>query len=140
MISVGLPSDTGVDQTMIARTPDEDGGSAHARTSRKRDRSSSLRDSAEGPGNADEQLEEEFRNHPAKTERRMKEAAEQYDEARSLQCECASMESTIQTLRTNEAGGIRSTDEAGGIQRITGLERITPLRRKWLRFTRMKDG
>ena len=45
----------------------------------------------------------------------MSETAEHFDEVRSLRGERATMESTIQAVRT---------DEAGCVQRTTGLERM----------------
>ena len=94
---------------------EEDEGRTRIRKSRKGEKSSSPTGSPSDPRSADQQLDDELRKAQRKAGAQMNEAAEQLDENNSLKKECASLQSAINELES---------DEAGSLQRILGLERM----------------
>ena len=121
--AVSQQSDAGIDQTAGSRASrsrapspsDEDDGRTRIRKSRKGEKSSSPRGSPSDPRNADQQLDDESRKARRKAEAQMSEAAERLDENNALKEECASLQTAVGRLES---------DEAGSLQRILNLERM----------------
>ena len=75
--------------------------------SRRGEKSSSPRGSADENKSADQQLDEELRKGQKKTEAHMAEAAEQYDEYKALRSEYDTLEARVRDLESDKAGSLQ---------------------------------